>query len=1322
MLDFNYKHYWIILIITLVFCSKPQAQTDTRHFVHFTTSDGLSNTWISDIHQCNNGFIWLATQYGLNRYDGTSFESYVYNPDNPTSLNNNWVHTIAEDANNNLWLGTYGKSLHKYDPTMESFTRYHGQPDSVCYLHGIQTLLIDQNDNKWVGKFSDNQLIVYDNKNNEACLMTHTLDSRIIDCVQTQNWIIGITASTIYVFSPDSHQIASTLHLPGNISAVFTLKEEIYYVQDGIIKRIKLDRKGALQKAEKIIQTGMKVNALLVSDNLIYAGGDGGLFTYDQKSQITHRHEHNNLIRNSIIGGEILSLEKDHEGNIWIGSREGLCLMPAYQQQFTIEEYHPSLHKQKRIYSILPTENGVYIGGEGALVFYPNKMTSPPISLITNTQIRTILQSQDGYIYAGGSSKFQNQLRPVIFRIHPSNLKVENRSHLLSKEDKISGITLAILEDKYGGIIATISDKLFYKHKDSTYFKNIQSLIPFDLNSSGLLLHAILDKQDNLWLSIAQSGLLKIKWRELNKPFEKSEINVFQYSEDDPHSISSNLINYIFQSNDGMLWVATDGGLNALAPNQNTFQRYTRSDGLINDKLLAITEDTIGRIWISTISHGLLTLDRSRTIFTNYNTSDGIYHDAFLFRSVGKSSDGILFFGNEGGVQVFRPTDKELDTSLLAHPIFSSLHINNKVITPSNSGILQKAPEYTSDISLKHGQNDILLSYALSSYGKKEQYNYRYQLKGASDNWINIDKLDRISFAHLSPGDYIFRVEACIRQYCNNSNPLFISIRPPWWRSTLAYALYGICLAGVIFGFLFRREQNRIKALQTEKKIDIQKAQSRFFTNMTHELRTPLTLITGPVQRLLLQNKFPDSDSKSLLKSIKANADHILHLVNNLLDISKIDAGMMPVHSRSTELGPFVATIVDSFRPEAINRNINLITDFHTANLPIMVDRDKMRIIISNLMANALKYSEDNQVIHIDVEASSSQISISIADTGQGMTSEESERLFERFYQVDPNQSSGSGIGMSLVQEVITLMKGTVNVDSKKDIGTTVTVKIPIEAMDEIETTSDNVGTNEWSSYNHEDTTHPIILLIEDNAQVATFVKSGLSDNYNVITVRHGKQGCEIAISSLPDVIITDIMMPGMDGYEVCRQIKAHPLTDHIPIVMLTARADEASRIKGMDAGANAFLTKPFNDRELSLLLQNLISTRDSIIKKQLGQNPSAVLERASSRFLKRAHSEIIQLLSQDNLSIPMLCKVLHVSRTQLHRKIKGEAGVSTTQYMNKIKLHEAKSLLNTTDLSISEIAYRCSFNHPSYFSQLFLQQYKCTPGEYRKSTDIVQQ
>jgi len=324
---------------------------------------------------------------------------------------------------------------------------------------------------------------------------------------------------------------------------------------------------------------------------------------------------------------------------------------------------------------------------------------------------------------------------------------------------------------------------------------------------------------------------------------------------------------------------------------------------------------------------------------------------------------------------------------------------------------------------------------------------------------------------------------------------------------------------------------------------------------------------------------------------------------------------------------------------------------------------------------------------------------------------DEVDHLFDRYYRAESVSTLGSGVGMSLVREIVELLNGTIKVDSIKNMGTTVVVRCPISMVSEIAPVTED-SKNPVDLVEAGDSM-PIVLLIEDQAEVAAFVSSGLSPSYRMISANNGKQGCELALAKLPDIIITDVMMPGMDGYQVSRYIKSHHLTDHIPIVMLTARADQASRIEGMDAGADGFLTKPFDDRELTLLLSNLLSTRDSILNKKVITKSTATAKK-SSPFLKRIDEHVVKLMSEDDLSVPTLCKALHVSRTQLHRKLKGETGMSTTQYLNKLKLSHAAELLTTTDLSIAEIVYQCGFNHPSYFSQVFLKNYNCTPGEYR--------
>ena len=1268
-----------------------QAQNnEDARFIRYTTADGLSNPWISDIHQSKDGFIWIATQYGINRFDGLAFESHVYNPNDLQSLNNNWVMSIAESPDSHIWLGTYGKSLHEYDPVKESFQRHHGSPDDICYLEWIDKITIDGNDGIWIAT-RRGELIEYSISDKKNCVWRSSLGYTINDLLCTDRLVLCGTANGLYIIDKSDKEILTVLSQGEEVQTVTRRGNEVFYSIRDKVHRIVISENGSFSKSDVLVELSSEVEALDVAESQLFVGGAFGLIKYDLHNGERQEFHHDLSNPHSLIDGSIKSVMIDKDENVWVGSTEGLCMLPAHQKQYTSELVHPSIARHERAYTFGFSGGDVYVGNNFGLTKYPSDHLQSPTQLLSGRRIRSLINEPYGNLIFGSDLPPMSGTKIGVYKLDPST---DNISQYHRKGDgnlSTDGPIHHLIIDDYGGVLAAGTGRLYYLFHGTNRFTDISDLFAVDWKESGILLNMIIDQEGFLWIGTTQDGLYKIKWKKPDGPFDHKDIKKYTYDPNDNYSISSDLIMYLHETKEGKIWIATDGGLNEYDSENDHFTRYTRENGLSGDKILGIEEDSTGQLWMSTISHGLLSFDPDRLNFVHYRQKDGIYHDAFLLQSVSKRSDGLLFWGNEGGVQVFNPYEFDQYKADAGKIILTDIYVNNEKLRPGTSHVIESAPEYLSRLDLAHDQNDLTLSFGLPDYQHSNQYRFKYQLQGASDGWVHLDQIQRISFAHLAPGTYKLTIEGCLFSDCIRSNSLEIKIARPWWLSGWAIVVYLLAIlsfAVAAVKLISLRQKEKLELLKQE---EIARTQAQFFTNMAHEIRTPLTLIIGPAKRLLSKQLNPSLESSSIIDNISKQADHILSLVNNLLDLSKIDAGLAPLQLKETEISQFLVSIVDSFRFEFVQNKIELNLTDETRGYTAKVDREKVRIIVSNILSNAAKYSSEGDQISAHFACMNEMLHMVIKDTGIGMSADELDQLFQRFYRANSSENMGSGIGMALVKEVIDLLSGTITVDSQINEGTSVSISIPLKEMyvELIEEEDEEDDTDLFQ-----------ILLVEDNPEIARFVKGGLVEKYNVAVVENGKDGFQEAIKRIPNLIISDIMMPKQDGFELCQQLKSHPLTDHIPVIMLSARSDEQSRIKAMQSGADGYLTKPYNDDELLLQIENILTTRSNLLKKR--HISSAEVSHESSPFMKDLRLKAEQLLDKSDLSIKTLCETLFISRSQLHRKIKNVTGQSTTELLNEIKLSRALQLLSYKDLTIAEICYESGFTAPSYFSQIF--------------------
>ena len=1294
------------------------------HFQHITMSDGLSNSWVSDIHLDSNGFIWIATQYGLNRLDGSQIYYYTYDPSDTSSLSNNWVMTIAEDQGGTLWLGTYGSGLNSYNPRTKKIKRlfYDNKEPNNNHINRTYTSYLDHSGNLWMGSIS-RYVLKYDTKNDLLVNIEDLSGVYLLDVAEDPIHIWFATDKGLYGYNKKEDTIYKSSTIDAEIRSIAIEGSNLLIGSNDCLISLPLNGHELIAAPDTLVKT-TKVNDIEVSGQMIWLATAEGLIAHSLNSGESGLYIHDASQPTSLLEGELLSLEEDREGNLWIGGQKGLCVLYKDQGKFEFNGYHPEIKKHRGVRSITSTKDYIWIGADDGCWSYSKYDHHKPPRQILKDPIRRLLSTSSGNIFA---STLNSAGLYTGIQISAGLYKIDQRTfrttrYLPDPDDQQAmsqGIVWSMQEDRDSGIIISAGYNLNYLPNNADHFVNLNELIPEFLRDSMIYITMCLDHRDRLWLGLAQGGIRRITWRYPNRPFTKEEIKTYKYDHKNPGSVSTNIIQYILEDQSGTIWVCTDGGFNRYNEASDNFTRYTRSSGLIDDKLIAAAEDKEGRIWMSTISHGLLVWDIQSHSSTYYREADGIYHDAFLLHAAHVTKEGIMLFANERGVQVFDPSDVKLIVEELPPVYFTGLKLNNKEITVDDKSILSSAPEFTSDLNLSYRQNNLTFSYALPHYNHSDKFKYKYQLKGATNDWIPIAALSDISFVNLNPGDYTLTVEACLMNQCQTSQPLSIHIRPPVWASKWAYLLYLILMTSVLYWFYRHQIKRKLEKQKQLHREEIHEAKTRFFANITHEFRTPLTLISGPLDRLLSSALSKDHKVKNVLQGIKKNASHLLTLVNNVLDISRLESGLIPVNLINTKVQSYTRSIIDNFQSYAQSRSVEIVFIEHGPDFETMMDRDKLQIILSNLLSNAIKFSGVGNTIAVLIDYDENQYHLTVSDQGQGISQTDLTKIYDRFFRVGDRQIEGTGLGLSLVKDLVGLLNGHIKVKSQLHLGTAFTVSLPlikVPAKDASELNTHKDKQNILAEKDHDKKSH-VVLFVEDNDEVAEFVMEGLKDHYIMIRCADGKKGYLKAIEIVPDVIISDVMMPEMDGFTLCNKIKSHPITDHIPVLLLTARADTASKLEGMVQGADAYLVKPFNDEELRLVIANTIRSRRNLLAKVYsGAKAQKIKDEVEEHpFICSLKSLIHEEMNSPQFNVEFICKKMGTSRTQLHRKVKALTDQSTIQLVNDIKLNKAVDLLRKSELTISEIAYECGFSDPAYFSQAFSKRFGCSASQFRQ-------
>ena len=809
------------------------------------------------------------------------------------------------------------------------------------------------------------------------------------------------------------------------------------------------------------------------------------------------------------------------------------------------------------------------------------------------------------------------------------------------------------------------------------------------------------------------------------------------------------------------LWIGTRGaGLCKYDLNSEDIIWYNELNGLKQENINAIIESSPGEIWFGGNS-GISRLDVNREIFTQFNTSDGLLSNDYNKNAVYKDIHGDLYFGNNRGVDYFDPRGISLNTVTPSLYLTDLKLFNKKVFPNVKNSPLEKVISESENITLKNAQSVFTIEYAGISYTRSEKNQYAYYLEGYEESWNYVGDIRNATYTNLDPGNYTFNLKSANNDGIWNDTPLKlgITILPPWWKTYWALLGYiGLFTLGIFL--LNRMTRNRYREKQTienerEKRLQIEQlneSKLRFFTNISHEFRTPLTLILNPLEDIMKSKslKLPIS-VKQKHQVIYKNADRLSRLIIELMDFRKLELNKTKIKAERINLIPFVRNISDYFQEDATNREIYLTIEENDEELYIWADERMLEKIIFNILSNAFKATPEGGGITICVslknrleilplidEANPMQVfEISIKDTGKGLKKEEVERIFERFYQVDKLNKSyygGTGIGLEVVRDFVELHKGKVEVDSTVDVGTIFRIILPFgkEHFLEDEILSDHpVSQNIIEGKfipptldidtNIEDNKlikkAPLTLLIvEDNVELLNYLKEDLANDYKILTARNGKKGLEIVIKAVPDVIITDVIMPEMNGFDLCIKLKNDLRFSHIPILMLTTKTMTDDWVEGIESGADAYMSKPFNMRILKSRLLQLTTNRELLFNKYFSALSDVPMNTNSldKEFIQNVLNYINDNLSDPELSVESLASKLNLSRSQFYRKIKTLTGQTANEFLRTIRLQKAKMYLEKGNSNVSQVCYEVGFSTPSYFTKCFKKQFNILPTEVK--------
>jgi signal transduction histidine kinase/ligand-binding sensor domain-containing protein/DNA-binding response OmpR family regulator len=1405
----RHANYYVAAICILCYCTLLQAQE--IKFEHISVEQGLSSSIVTSVLQDYQGFMWFGTKDGLNKYDGYTFTTYRNMPGDSTSLHNNDVTALYEDPSGNLWISTIGGGLNKYNREEDNFISYlpdPNNPESISSATMEQTAGYQYNgkDILWIG--SANGLNKMDIAAQKFKYYPHSDKGHPYTYIETilvdTHGIVwfGCTEEGLYKFDPWTELFINYQHEPGNEHSL----------SNNTVMSICEDKSG-------IFWIGTAF---------------GGLNKFDPEKEQFIRYQHDPKNPASLSNNWVHSLYEDREGNLWVGTAMGgLNRFDRENERFIHYQHdpgNPGSISDHTVIGICEDKSGVFWVGtfEGINKFDPGKiqfseykqLPGNPNSL-SNNYIWSLYQSDSKGkktlwigTKIGGFNKLDRSTGTVTHYLYDPDHPKSQSGNIIS----------ALLEDRSGILwIGTYGDGLLKFDPEKEQFTRY-------LNDSSTLSNNIIrtiyeDKSGILWIGTQTSGLNKFNretgvfsvvgskmltmqiyedhlgelwiatFSGLKKLDRKTEqFTTFWHDPDNPNSISSNQIISIHEDKSGGLWFGTDGGgLNKFNRESGEFIQYTVKDGLPSDVINGILEDKQGNLWLST-NNGLSRFNSESEQFRNYDVHDGLVGNQFFAGACFKDKDGEMFFGGLKGLNSFYP-DRLRDNPYIPNVVITAFQIFNQPVTVKHETAGTKNDIYTlpknisllNEIELSYKENIFSFEFAALDYRSPQKNRYAYMLEGLEKDWNYTDYTRRYaSYTNLDPGDYTFRVKASNNDGLWNDEgiALKVIIIPPWWRTNWAYLVYLLFIIGAIattWHFQMKRIRLRnelnMKKFEANKLQEVDRMKSHFFANISHEFRTPLTLIVGPVKQML-SGEFA-GNFKEQYKMIIRNGERLLQLINQLLDLSKLESGRMKLRASRTDIVPFLKGLVYSFASLAERKKIMMNFKVKEKSLMGYIDCDKVEKIITNLLSNAFKFTPEGGEIVVTLSLRGSDLSepkprkegiawrqsrsyatneiatsagrqtrndkimqFTISNTGAGIPQDQLQRVFDRFYQVDDGyqkDSEGSGIGLALTKELVEVCHGEIQVSSTPTKETVFTMTLPVskesfkeeEIVQKMETEDrrpETVIQKPVSSIQYPETSiqHPVsrikkqvssILIVEDNRDVTRYISGFLQKDYRIISAEEGQAGWQKTLKNYPDLIISDVMMPVMDGFALCKKVKSDQRTSHIPVILLTAKADMESKIDGLEFGADAYVTKPFEARELQVRVKNLIMQRKKLretFSRMIDVEPNEIAASSlDEQFIKHLLAVFEEHVAESDFSTEDFAREVGMSRMNLHRKLQALTNQSTHAFLRSMRLKRAAQLLQKSAGTVTEIAYAVGFNNLSHFTKIFRQQFGQPPSDF---------
>jgi signal transduction histidine kinase/ligand-binding sensor domain-containing protein/CheY-like chemotaxis protein len=1319
------------------------AQAEYFNFRHYEVENGLPSNTVRSIIQDSRGFIWFGTENGLSRFDGFTFKNFVPVPDDTSSLGNRYVYALCEDSKQQLWIGVED-GIYIYNPETEKFSLFANKATNDAVIRSqITSIKEDGNHDIWISSLSQG-VFLYLRATEELINFTHdpnadnSLDSDVIlDLYIDGNddvWAAPLRKNGMLNRYDRRTKCFSRLELRidcGRINdfGVYAMLEDTdknFWVGTWSHGLCRLDR--ASGQIQPFLQPGTENGVSHIHEiieyqpNILLAGSDDGLSIFNALTCESELMSASELKSSTLSDKFIYPIIKDNEGGLWVGTYYGgVNYAPPLKGNiagFAHSEYENSVCGN--IVSCFAEDSlgNIWIGTDDgglscfriATKSFVNYSPDNTVHSLSYHNIHALCFDGDRLwigTYSGGVSV------------------LDTGTGRFRRYYSVSGDTSSL----YGNSIYSI-----YKDSDNDlWFGSMEGISVYNraddnfrrVKYSGTTTIDIIDDGDGkIWFATLGAGLLR---------YEKATGEWRSYAHDpkDAASMPVNQVNALHIDSSGRLWLATDNGLAFYDSSSDRFTTLPLLDGSNNNVCFVCNIN--GELWIST-RNGLVNYSMADSTYRRLYRSDGLQSDQFNIKAGLLSASGHLYLGTTNGFNIIKT--EEITTNVHVPPVYiTNIQVANKDLKIDGSVLLPRSTLFADTIELSHRENVFSIEYIALSYKMPSKNRYKYRLEGFDADWNEVGNQRKATYMNLPTGRYVFHVAGSNNDEVWNGQGrrLTVIIHPPFWKTAVAYCFYAVLATSIFLLFISflrrsaeRKHREEVRQLQTEKDRELHESKINFFTLVAHEIRTPVSLIIAPLEAIMDNiRQVPDRMQESLY-ILNHNAQRLLTLVNQLLDFRKAEEKAFAVRFAEHRIYDLLNNLYIRFKPLSEQKNIALSLDVSDREATATVDSEALTKIVSNLLTNAVKHARSK--ISIACSFDDSFVHISVTDDGRGIPPEERKHIFRPFYQAAGSSMHGTGIGLSLVKLLVDAHHGKVEVDSIPNVHTAFSIKLPARqaltpAGPDVAPDSLPVGDKSALEPSVEVSaaysSKPTILVADDSVEMRRFLSRSLREAYNVVEAGDGCEALEKLSTTAADIIVSDIMMPVMDGIEFTRTVKDNVEYSHIPVIMLTAKTGDATKLECVRTGADAYMEKPFSMKMLLAQMDNLLKSR-MLLRKKFSEMPFSKLSTVSAnltdrRFLDRMTCVIEENLTNPGFSVDLLAEKLCISRSGLFAKMKTLSGMTPNELIQVIRLKKAAKLLSEGELRINEICFITGFNSPSYFSKCFRNQFGVLPKEFNR-------